>query len=121
MPLTQRHLVERVLLVAVQRPAGGLGNGVTLAVAAVVHVAAVAGVDVHRAQLHALAREQVPEHVTPLAAEGGAQHHRHAEGGDHPGRPHRLAVGVHVDIGYAGPVLDGDGEQGGRGEDDDGG
>jgi hypothetical protein len=76
-----------------------------------VHVAAVAGADAHGAQLDALARQQVLQHVAGLAADCGAQHHRHAQRRDHPGLPHALPAGVDVDVRLPRPILDRDGEQ----------
>jgi hypothetical protein len=85
--LGERHLVQRVLVVTVQRVTGGLGDRLPRTLAAVVHVRAVAALDPHGPHLDRPGRQQVPDHVAGLAAEGGAQHHRDAKRGDHPGLP----------------------------------
>ena len=105
---------------AVQRAAGGVGDLLALALAAVVHVRAVARADSHRSHRDAVAGQQVAEDVAGLPAQRGAQHHRHAERRHHARLPHALAPGVDVDVRLAGAVLDGDGQDGQRGEDDNG-
>jgi hypothetical protein len=117
--LAEHHLVERVLLVPVEGTAGRLGDRLAVVGAPVVDVAAVAGVHPHGAQLDALAGQEVFEHVSGLAAQGGAEDHGHVERGDHAGLPDPLPTGVDVDVGLACLVLDGDGEQRRGCEDDD--
>jgi hypothetical protein len=116
--LGERELVQRVLLVAIQRITGSLGDRLARTLAAVVHVGAVAAFDPDGPHFDRPGRQQVADHVAGLAAEGGAQHHRDAQRGDHPGLPDPLPAGMDVHVRVPRAIFDRHRDDGQRREDD---